>query len=299
MLNRQQGAFRVPSSVWSVNRVWSLPASADGELKQTAMETTRRKQWMQGAVEAARIGGQILLDWTGQFSVREKSRANLVTDADLASQAAILQHLKGLFPDHGFLGEENLNLRTAGTSESETFWIIDPLDGTSNYVHGFPYFAVSIGLYSHGDLQAAAIFDPTRNDMFAAARGLGATLNGKPISTSQQEDIERAMGVASLPITPSPDHPAIRRFLKALGQMQTVQRTGSAALNLAYLAAGRLDAFWSTNLSPWDIAAGVLIVQEAGGIVTNLKGEQIDIFVPDLLATASQTLHQQVCSELA
>ena len=143
------------------------------------------------------------------------------------------------------------------------------------------------------------IFDPNRNETFAASAAGGATLNGRAITSSGEQEIGRAMGVASLPIAAEPENPAIRRFLKALTKMQTVQRTGSAALNLAYLGAGRIDAFWSTSLNAWDIAAGVLIVQEAGGIVTDLKGDPVDLFVPNLLAASSPTLHHQLVLELA
>jgi myo-inositol-1(or 4)-monophosphatase len=262
-------------------------------------QSAQSERWLQAALEAAHIGGRVLQEWAGRFTVREKSRANLVTEADEASQAAIVSYLQRVFPDHGYLGEENLNRRQEGTSESESFWIIDPLDGTSNYVHGFPYFAVSIALYAQGRLQVGVIYDPTRGEMFAARAGCGATLNGAAIESSGECEIGRAMGVASLPIAADPENPAVKRFLKALTRMQTVQRTGSAALNLAYLAAGRIDAFWSSSLNSWDVAAGVLIVQEAGGTVTGLKGGPIDIFLPDLLAAASPTLHHQLVTELS
>lgn len=254
---------------------------------------------LQAAVDAAHLGGRILQDWKGRFTVREKSRANLVTEADEASQAAIVSHLKSLFPDHGFLGEENLNCRQEGTRESSAFWIIDPLDGTSNYVHGFPYFGVSIALYMDGRLQTGVIFDPSRHETFAASAGAGATLNGASLRVSGESEIGRAMGIASLPITPDPDNPAVQRFLKALTVMQTVQRTGSAALNMASLAAGRIDAFWSTSLNVWDIAAGVLLVQEAGGVVTDLTGNPVDIFAPNLLAASSPILQRQLSRELS
>ena len=239
------------------------------------------------AEEAARAGGQVLQDWRGRFSVREKSRANLVTEADHASQELIHRLISGRYPDHGFLGEEGLNLPAKG---SPWQWIIDPLDGTSNYVHGFPYYAVSIAVRYDSELIAGVIFDPTRNELFAATAGGGAYLNGRQISASGEREPSGAMVMASLPVGGRPEDPAVQRFLKAFSHLQAVQRSGSAALNLACVASGRIDGFWSTSLHPWDVAAGVLIVQEAGGTVTTLKGHAIDISVPDILAASSPEL---------
>ncbi|MCP4786759.1 MAG: inositol monophosphatase [Fuerstiella sp.] len=239
------------------------------------------------AIEAAHVGGKVLQDWIGRFSVSEKSRANLVTEADHASQELIHQTIVARFSDHGFLGEEGL-CHESDTSDYR--WVIDPLDGTSNYVHGFPYYAVSIGVEKAGELVAGVIFDPNRNETFAATLGGGATLNGQPISTSGETDLSAAMAMASLPVGGDEHDPAIKRFLMSLRHLQTVQRSGSAALNLACVACGRIDAFWSSSLKPWDVAAGVLIVQEAGGAVTNLEGGRIDIMVPDLLATSSRRI---------
>jgi myo-inositol-1(or 4)-monophosphatase len=249
------------------------------------------KEWLTAAIDAAALAGNVLLNWQGKFSVREKSRANLVTEADEASQTAIVNRLRSQFPDYSFLGEENLNER--GTTE-DTVWIIDPLDGTSNYVHGFPYFAVSIALMHKGQIEVGVILDPTRNDVFAASRGDGATLNGIPLRTSGETRMEKAFGIASLPIAANPENPAINRFLKAMQSLQTVQRTGSAALNLAYLAAGRIDAFWSSSLNVWDIAAGVLLVTESGGTVSDLDGNHPDLFKPSLLAASSSELQKNL-----
>lgn len=262
--------------------------------------TLQLESWAQAAVEAAEIGGGVLQDWVGRFSVREKGRANLVTEADEASQAAIVKCLKSHFPGHGFLGEENLSEAAAGAgaaagaTSTDPVWIIDPLDGTSNYVHGFPYYAVSLALMAEGRLQVGVILDPTRNETFLAVAGQGATLNGKPITTSGETTAEHAMAMASLPIAADPGNPAVRRFLTALPKLQVVQRTGSAALNLAYVAAGRIDAFWSTSLHPWDVAAGAILVREAGGVVTTLAGRTNDIFVPDLLAASSVSLQLEL-----
>lgn len=253
--------------------------------------TKHHEAWLSAAIVAAKIGGSVLLDWRGRFSVREKSRANLVTEADEASQAAIVQSLKSQFPEHGFLGEESLNDRS---SEAGAFWIIDPLDGTTNYVHGFPYYCVSIALCVDRQVVVGVIYDPTRDEVFSAVAGGGAEFNGERIGTSGEVDLKSAMAMASLPVATDPENPAVRRFLLALTQMQTVQRTGSAALNLAYVASGRIDAFWSSSLYAWDVAAGTLLVSEAGGSVTNLTGGAFDIFVPSLLAASTATLRQEL-----
>jgi myo-inositol-1(or 4)-monophosphatase len=243
------------------------------------------------AEKAARTAGRILQDWAGRFTVSEKGPADLVTEADLASQEAIHGVLHERFPDHGFVGEEGLR---TGPLESEYRWIIDPLDGTSNYVHRFPYYAVSIGLERRGELVVGVIYDPTRKELFAARKGAGATLDGRPIRVSRFDRLDRAMVIASFPPGVTPDSLPIRRFLKVLPFAQTIHRSGSAALNLAYIAAGRLDAFWSTSLKPWDVAAGALIVAEAGGRVTTLSGRPLDIHVPDLLSSNGTGIHEEL-----
>lgn len=247
------------------------------------------------ASQAARIGGAVLQDWASRFTAREKSPANLVTEADLASQTAIFEYIESQTPGHSFLGEEGL----CRGGDSPFRWIIDPLDGTSNYVHRFPYYAVSIGLEYASELVVGVIFDPNRDELFAASLGRGATLNGKPIAVSTEDDAARAMCVASLPIRAAADHPAVRRFVHALRQVQTVQRTGSAALNLCCVACGRVDGFWSTSLNPWDQAAGALIVREAGGSVSKLDGSEFDVQLPDLLATNGTPLHAALRELLA
>ena len=243
---------------------------------------------LETATAAARAGGEILLQWRDKFTVSEKSRKNLVTEADFASQEAIFKLIQERYPDHGFLGEEGLNHRAGGCSFR---WVIDPLDGTSNYVHGFPYYAVSIGLEDEHGLLLGTIFDPNRDEMFTAIRGEGACLNEKPIRSSEITRLDEAMCLASLPVNVSRDDPAIERFLTVLEQAQTVQRSGSAALNLACVACGRFEAFWSTSLKPWDMAAGALIVTEAGGQVSTIRGSEFAIEVPDILASNGESVH--------
>ena len=245
--------------------------------------------FLDAARDAARLAGSELERWAGKFSVREKSPANLVTEADEAAQDAIYGLIHDRFPDHGFLGEEGLD---QSTGESSYRWVVDPLDGTSNYVHRFPYYAVSIALEHESELLVGVIFDPNRNDMFAAVRGQGATLNDQRIAPTSVSELRNAMVVASLPVAAKRDDPAVARFLNVLPHVQTVQRTGSAAMNLAYLAAGRIEAFFSSSLKPWDAAAGALLVSEAGGRITKSDGSPFRIEVPDLLATNGTAIHE-------
>lgn len=248
------------------------------------------------AEEAARLGGSVLAEWAGNFTAREKSPANLVTEADFASQDAIHRLLKARFPEHQFFGEEGL---ATGSDDSPYRWLIDPLDGTSNYVHGFPYYAVSIAVEYQGDLLAGAIYDPNRDEMFSAAKGEGATLNGGRILVSGTSRLTEAMCMASLPVKTTRDHPTVQRFLRVLEVAQTVQRSGSAALNLCSVACGRIDAFWSSSLKPWDMAAGVVIVREAGGKVTTGSGGPFDVNRADLLSSNGTALHEELCRLLS
>jgi len=247
--------------------------------------------FLQTAQEATRIGGRILQQWQSKFTAREKSPANLVTEADLASQDAIHDFIVTRYPDHKFLGEEGLDQQTGS---SEYRWVIDPLDGTGNYVHRFPYYCVSIGLEYRGQLVVGAIYDPTRDELFSAMKGSGAFLNGQRIRCSEVKTLPEAMCMASLPVKTSAESAAVGRFLKVISEAQSVQRSGSAALNLCYVASGRVDAFWSTSLKPWDMAGGVLIVEEAGGRVTQTGGNQFELEVPDLLASNGTALHGEL-----
>ena len=253
-------------------------------------------EFLESACEAARAAGRVLLEWAGKFTVSEKGPADLVTEADVAAQNAIHALLGDRYPGHAFLGEEGLRTSPGG---AEYRWIIDPLDGTSNYVHRFPYFAVSIALEHRRQLLAGVIYDPTRDEIFAATRGGGATLNGVPMRVSRFNRLSQAMVIASFPPGVKADSDPIRRFLNVLPHAQTIHRSGSSALNLAYVAAGRLDGYWSTSLKPWDMAAGALLVNEAGGRVTNLLGQPLDIEVPDLLSTNGTGIHEELSALLS
>ncbi len=247
------------------------------------------------AETAARLGAKCLQDWVNEFRVSEKGRADLVTDADFASQKAIVDHITSNFPEHKMLGEEGL---TRHEGDSEYRWVIDPLDGTSNYVHGFPYYCVSIGLEYQGELILGVVYDPNRDELFSALQGHGAKLNGTPITPSRIPSMDQAMLVASLPVGTNGRDVAIDRFLKVLPVAQTLQRTGSAALNLCYVSAGRIEGYWSSNLKPWDMAAGVLICREAGGLVTSIEDAGFTIEAPSLLATNGTNIHSDLQSLL-
>jgi len=246
---------------------------------------------LETAENAARRAGDILEDWAGRFTVSEKQPSDLVTEADVASQKSIYEQIRSVYPDHGFLGEEGLSVEAPN---SPFRWIIDPLDGTSNYVHRFPFYAVSIALEIDGVLSVGVIFDPNRDEMFSAVIGKGATMNGTRIKSTDVSQLREAMVVASLPIGATGDHEAVRQLLRVMPEVQTVQRTGSAALNLSYVAAGRIEAFWSISLKPWDMAAGALLVTEAGGRVSKQNGEVFDVERPDLLTSNGTAIHEQL-----
>lgn len=252
---------------------------------------TQRSEFLQTAQNAARTAGKVLQEWSRKFTVSEKSRANLVTEADINAQNAIFAVIHGAYPDHSFLGEEDLAVENAGSAFR---WIIDPLDGTTNYVHGFPYYGVSIALEEAGELIVGVIYDPTRDEMFSAIDGRGAFMNDEPIRCSQIEDVGDAMCVASLPVGSDGTEWQVRQFLHVLPKSRTVQRLGSAALNLAYIACGRLDVYWSGSLKPWDQAAGAVIVREAGGRISKMDGTSFDVEQPDLLASNGRALHGQL-----
>lgn len=247
------------------------------------------------AENAARLGAKCLLDWIDEFRVSEKGRADLVTDADFASQTAIVNQISEHFPAHHLLGEEGL---TREEGESDYRWVIDPLDGTSNYVHGFPYYCVSIGLEFQGELILGVVYDPNRDEMFSAFKEQGAKLNGKSITPSSIKALDQAMLMASLPVGTDGRDIAIDRFLTVLPVAQALQRTGSAALNLCYVSAGRIEGYWSSNLKPWDMAAGVLICREAGGTVTSIENAGFTIETPSVLATNGTNIHADLQSLL-
>jgi myo-inositol-1(or 4)-monophosphatase len=249
---------------------------------------------------AARLGGDILNHYAGRVRYREKARHDLVTEADLASQKAIRELILAAHPDHDFLGEEDSNaVSTAAKANPSLYrWVVDPLDGTSNYVHGLANYAVSVALQHQGEIICGVVFDPVSKECFAAAKGRGATLNGERILTSGCETMDEAMIAGSFSPNVSRGSLEIARFLEVLHASQSVRRLGSAALNLSYVAAGRLDGYWASSVKIWDIAAGLLIVTEAGGLITQIDGNPLSLEHPDFAASASAPLHQAFLATL-
>jgi myo-inositol-1(or 4)-monophosphatase len=240
--------------------------------------------------QAARAGGQVLRDWTDRFEVREKGPADLVTEADLASQDAIRQILLKAFPQYGLVGEES---EKPWNPNAAMCWVVDPLDGTTNYVHRLPHYAVSIALVHDCAPIVAVVYDPVRDECFTALRGQGAFLNGRPLSTSGVTDVSQALVAASFAARVTRDSTELAQFVAVALQCQAVRRTGSAALNLSYVAAGRMDAFWAMSTKSWDVAAGALLVEEAGGIVRGVDGGEFDLRQPHPVACATAPLHAQ------
>jgi myo-inositol-1(or 4)-monophosphatase len=236
-----------------------------------------------------------LLDWIGRFEVREKGPSDLVTEADWAAQEAVRGVLMSAFPEHGFVSEES---ETPLNADADYCWIVDPLDGTTNYVHQVPHYAVSVALVHQGRPVVGVVHDPVHDELFSAASGQGAFLNGRAIRTSQVNNLAQALVAASFSAKVRADSPEIDQFVSVLLNCQAVRRTGSAALNLAYVAAGRFDAFWAMTTRAWDVAAGILLVTEAGGVVTRLDGGSFDLKVAHPVASASQGLHDSFRSLL-
>jgi myo-inositol-1(or 4)-monophosphatase len=237
------------------------------------------------AIQIARDAGNLLLQRLGAARVSNKGDIDLVTEADIASEELIIERIRSHYPQHGILAEESGEAVSAGATRSEWKWIIDPLDGTTNYAHGYPCYCVSIGVARAGVLEIGVVFDPTRNEMFAAERGQGATLNDRKIHVSDVEDLNRAMLCTGFPYNVRERSDFARDFANFTMQSQAVRRDGSAAIDLAYVACGRFDGFWEDGLNPWDMAAGVLLIKEAGGRVTDFGNQPLDIYTKKVLAS--------------
>lgn len=237
------------------------------------------------AIQTARDAGAILVDRLGRaLQVSNKGDIDLVTEADVASEQLIIERIRSYYPRHSILAEESGDTVTV-EGESEWRWIVDPLDGTTNYAHGYPCFCVSIALERQGKLELGVIYDPTRDEIFAGERGQGATLNGRKIQVSQIEELNAAMLCTGFPYNVRERPNFARDFTNFTMNAQAVRRDGSAALDLAYVACGRFDGFWEDGLNPWDVAAGVLLIEEASGTVTDYEGASLDIYTPRVLAS--------------
>lgn len=253
--------------------------------------------FLRACEEAARLGGEILQSWRKRFTAREKGPSDLVTEADLASQQAIQEFLAKEFPGFDFLGEESSP--TANQPRMSDYrWIVDPLDGTVNYVHGLPNYGVSVALEHAGKIIAGVVYDPTGDECFAAAAGQGATLNGDPITPSRVKSLDQALVVASFPPKVQRHSVEVRRFTEVLVRSQSVRRLGSAALNLCYVAAGRLDAYWATSVQIWDIAAGILLLEESGAALRSLEGGKFQMERPQMIAASTAALAAELSAVL-
>jgi myo-inositol-1(or 4)-monophosphatase len=243
-------------------------------------------------IEIAKKAGRFLKENEGKISeIKEKgSFTNLVTDIDKGSEAMIKSFIQQNFPGHGILAEES----GASSPTSEYRWIIDPLDGTTNFTHAFPVYCVSIAVELKGELIAGAVYDPNFDELFSAEKGAGAYMNGRKLQVTSTDKLEKSMLATGFPydVRNNPFN-CVQHFEEFLVKAQAVRRLGSAALDICYVAAGRLDGFWEVNLHPWDTAAAVLITTEAGGKVSGFKGEKYSIYQRDIVLS-NGTIHDEM-----
>ncbi|HKD67674.1 MAG TPA: inositol monophosphatase family protein [Candidatus Binataceae bacterium] len=248
------------------------------------------------ALRAARAAGAVHIARFGKTSFKGKtSFLDLVTEADGEAEAAAVSTLHRAFPEHAILSEEGGGI----DQPSQHRWIIDPLDGTTNFAHAYPHCCVSIGYERRGRVELGVIFDALRDELFLARRGGGATLNRRPIAVSRAATLDTALLATGFPY----DRSARRRFYLTfweamMGRVHGVRRTGSAALDLAWVACGRMDGFWEFGLKPWDVAAGSLLVQEAGGKVTNMDGSKLSLTAGRIVGTNGR-LHKELTGVIA
>ena len=259
---------------------------------------------LQVAIDAARVAAEILVGYQQKFSIREKSFKDFVTDADLASQRAIFEILQQAFSDELMMGEEEGHdqppTNADGVIPDVPIWVVDPLDGTLNYMHRLQNYCVSIGLVYRGQVQLGVIADPVCDELFTCKRGDGAfvsKLDGSHrsrLEVSKCGELRNALLACSFPAGVKSDALEVQQFCKVLEQCQALRRLGSCALNLCYVAAGRLDGYWAQSVKSWDMAAGALMVEEAGGLITSTSGDTLDIWNPKFATSATTNLHQQL-----
>jgi len=249
------------------------------------------------AIETARAAGQLLLEKYGRITtVTKKGDYNLVTEADLASEALIIDRIRSHHPRHMILAEESGDTVVVD-GDSRWKWIIDPLDGTTNFAHGYPCFCVTVALEHDGELVIGVTYDPTRNELFTAERGQGASLNFKPIRVSSTEKLSESLVVTGFPYDFKERSDFARHLTEFLLGARGVRRDGSAAIDMAYIACGRYDGFWEEGLNPWDVAAGVLMIEEAGGRVTGYDGTRLDIYKPPMCCS-NGLIHDEMLAVL-
>jgi myo-inositol-1(or 4)-monophosphatase len=239
--------------------------------------------YLAAATTAARKAGNLLREQLpGKRTVSFKGHVNLVTEMDRKSERCIVEVLRAAFPQHGILAEEETDIRNA----SGYTWIVDPLDGTTNYAHGYPCFSVSIALECRGEIIIGVVYDPMRDELFSAVKGGGSQLNGRSIAVSSVDSLIRSLLATGFPYDRTvSERNNMAYFHELLMASQEVRRDGSAALDLCSVACGRFDGFWELKLKPWDVAAGSLIVTEAGGVVSNFCGGRLDLYGDEILAS--------------
>ena len=244
------------------------------------------------AINAVKEAAKIQLEYMEkELDIETKaSEFDLVTQADRITEAKIIDIISKEFPSHSFLAEES----GSETKDSDYLWIIDPIDGTVNYAHRFPQFCCSIGLYHKGEPLLGVVYDPCRKELFHSIKGQGAFLNNKKMQVSKIDSLKKALLATGFPALKGGLLQKNLEYFKAfLGKCQAIRRPGSAALDLCYVACGRLDGFWELGLSPWDTAAGALMITEAGGLITNLDNDYFDLNIKGLIAT-NGLLHSQI-----
>lgn len=259
-----------------------------------------RKLALQAAIRAARLGREVLLKCSGNLQhIENKDKAGLVSEADRESEKVIFNYLKSQFPDIGFLGEETSYLEGKTGLEIDrpkVQWIVDPLDGTTNYVHGFPIYCISIGLEIHGKIEVACIDLPVLGETYTAISGQGAWVNGRPLRVNDATESLRDSLLATgfFADDESQLEEQLRVFSKLIRITRGVRRPGAAAYDLCMVARGVFDAFWERNLKPWDTAAGLLLVQEAGGVVQTYRGNEYDPFKNSIVAGSKKIVPQVI-----
>ncbi len=246
------------------------------------------------AIETAREAGQILLEKFGRkIEISLKGDINLVTEADIASEKHIIERIKSYHPKHAILAEES----GASETQNEYKWIVDPLDGTTNFAHGYPCWCVNVALEHNGEIVVGVTFDPTREELFAVEEGSGASLNGRKIRVSDTEDLKDALLVTGFPYDVREREKFARHFTEFTYKSRGIRRDGSAAIDMAYVACGRFDGFWEEGLHAWDVAAGVLLIEEAGGRVSYYDDSPFSIYASPICAS-NNLIHAEMLEVL-
>jgi myo-inositol-1(or 4)-monophosphatase len=253
-------------------------------------------QYLETAIDLARAAGDVLNHYASRDKMVEfKGHANLVTIADKKSEELIIGGILNRYPTHSILAEESGATQPGAAVQ----WIIDPLDGTTNFAHGYPFYCVSIGVEENGEAVCGVVYDPVRDELFSAARGHGAYCNGDRLKVSEVESLSRALLITGFPYSFRDRLDTVmHQFREFMVSSQAVRRGGAAALDLCYVAAGRLDGFWELYLQPWDTAAGRIIVEEAGGRITDFKGGPFFTNLKEILAS-NGTIHEEMLAVLA